>query len=58
MYCTCKKGYIWNTCRCICEYKKYSKSIADDSVIVRNKIISLTNSVSENVTNTGPTKVS
>lgn len=44
-------GYIFG-------YKKYSKSIVDDSVIVRNKIINLTNSVSKHLTNTEPTKVS
>ena len=48
--CTCKKDYSWNPNTCICENSNYLKSIVDDSVIVYDEIINVTESVSTNVT--------
>ena len=44
----------WNPSTCICENGKYLKNIADTSVIVCDKIINVTDSLSTNVTNTMP----
>ena len=52
-----KKDYSWNPSTFICENSRYSKSIADDSSIACDKIVSNTNSVSTNVTNTISTNV-
>ena len=49
-YYTFKKDYSWNPSTCICENSKYLESIADDSVIVYDEIINVTDSVSTNVT--------
>ena len=38
-YCKCKKYYAWNPRRCICENRKYLKSIFDTSVIECDEII-------------------
>ena len=38
-YCTFKKDYSWNPSICICENRKYLKSIADTSVIKCDEII-------------------
>ena len=45
----CKKNYNWNN--------KHLKCSVDDSVILCDKIINVTNNVSTNVTNTIPTSV-
>ena len=50
-YCMCKKDYSWNPSICICDYSKNLKSIVGDSIIVWDKIISVTNSVPTNLTN-------
>ena len=42
---------------CICKNSRYLKSISDDSVIVCDVIINVTDSVSKNVTSTIPTNV-
>ena len=42
---TCKNNCSWNSCTCICENSKYSKSIVDHSVIACDGILSGTNSV-------------
>ena len=47
----------WNSSTWICKYSKHLKSIVDDSVLVRDEIISVMNSVSMNITNTMPTIV-
>ena len=52
----CKK-YCWNCSTWICEIIRYLKSIVDDSVIMCNEIISVTNISSTNVTNTLPVNV-
>ena len=44
-YCMCKK-HSWNPSTCICEISMYLKSIVHDSVIKRNEMINLMNSVS------------
>ena len=44
----------WNPSTCICKNGKYLKNIADTSVIVCDKIINVTDSLSTNVTNTMP----
>ena len=41
-YSTCTKDYSWNPSTCICESGKYLKSIADTSVVICNKITSIT----------------
>ena len=56
-YCTCKKDYSCNLNTCICEYFKYLKSIADNSVIVCDEFINATDSLSTNVKNIIPTNV-
>ena len=48
----CKKYYSWNPSTCIFENSKYLKSIVDNSVIVCDKIITVMDSISTNVTNT------
>ena len=53
----CKIDYRWNPSICICESSKYFKVIVDDSVIVGNKKISVTNSVLNNKTNIISTNV-
>ena len=50
-YLTCKKDYSWNPSACVCEKSKYLKRIVDDSVIVCDYILNVTDSVSINVTN-------
>ena len=47
----CKKDYSWNPSACVCEKSKYLKRIVDDSVIVCDYILNVTDSVSINVTN-------
>ena len=54
--CMCKEDYSWNPSTCICE-NRYLKSIVDESIIVLDKIISVTDSISINVTNTIPANV-
>ena len=56
-YCRCKKDLSRNPSTHICENSKYLKGIADESVIVCNKIVNVTDSVLTNVTNTIPTNV-
>ena len=53
----CKKDYSCNPSTCVCEYSRYLVSIADDSVIVCDEIMSFTESVSTNVTNTIPANI-
>ena len=53
----CKKDYSWNSGTCICENKRYSKSIADDQVIVYDEIVCVTYNVSTNVANVISTNV-
>ena len=48
----CKRDYSWDSSTSICENSKYLKSIVDNSVVVCDKIISVTDSVSTDVTNT------
>ena len=50
-----KKGYSWNCSACIYETWKYLKSIADISVIMCDKIISVMDIVSTKITNIVPT---
>ena len=40
-YHKCSKYYSWNPSTCICENSKYSKSIADISVIECDEIVSV-----------------
>ena len=47
-----RKDYSWNPSTCICEISRYLKSIADDSVIVFDKIINVADAVSTYVTYT------
>ena len=56
-YCACKKDCSWNTRTFICQNSWYLKSIVDNSVIERYEVISLTDIVSTNVTNTISTNV-
>ena len=56
-YYTSKKCYIWNPSTCICENSRYLKDIADNSVIFFNKIVSVKDSASTNVTNIVPSNV-
>ena len=56
-YPACKNDYSWNPSTCICENGKYLKTIADSSVMVRDKIINAKDSVSTNVTSTIPTNM-
>ena len=51
-YYNCKKDYSCNPKTCICENSNYLKSIADTWVIACDKIISVMNIVSTNMTNT------
>ena len=46
----CKKGYSWNLSICTCENSRYSKGIAEISVIACHEIINATDSASTNVT--------
>ena len=52
-----KEDYSWNPSALICVNSRYLKSIADESVVVCNEVINVTDSVSTNVTNTLPTNV-
>ena len=45
-----KKDYSWNPSTCICENRRYSKSIVDNSVIVCDEILNILDSVSANIT--------
>ena len=56
-YCTSKKDYIWDLSTCICENRRYLKSIVYNSVIVCDRIISIKESVPTNVTNAISTNV-
>ena len=56
-YRKCLKDYSWNPSTCICEISRYLKSIVDESVIVCDEIINVTDSASKIVTNTIPTSV-
>ena len=56
-YRMCKKDYSWNSGTCICGNKRYSKSIADDQVIVYDEIVCVTYNVSTNVANVISTNV-
>ena len=47
-----KKNYSLNPSTCICENNAYFKSIVDNSVIVCDEIINVTDSVSTNVMST------
>ena len=55
--CAMQKDDSWNPSTCICENSSYLKSIADDLVIMSDNIISVTDSVSTNGTNTISTNV-
>ena len=50
-YCKCERDYSWNTNTYICKNGRFL-SITDTSVIVCDKIINATDSVSTDVTNT------
>ena len=50
-YCKCEGDYSWNPSTCICKNGRFL-SITDTSVIVCDKIINATDSVSTDVTNT------
>ena len=54
---SCKKYYSSNSSVCICEYSKYLTSIDDDSVIVWDEIINLTDYVLANMENNIPANV-
>ena len=56
-YRTCKKDYSWNPSTCICKNSKYLKSIADDSVIACDEIISVMVIVLTKMTKTKVTNV-
>ena len=56
-YCKCKKDYSRNPSTCACETMKYSKSIADTSVIEYDEIISVMYIVSTKMANTIATNV-
>ena len=56
-YCTCKKDHSWSRNTSICDNSRYLKSIINESVIVCNEIINVTEIVSTNVTNFIPTNV-
>ena len=43
---------VKNSSPCICEDGKYLKSIANESVIVCNEIINVTNHIATSITNT------
>ena len=55
--CECKQYYSWNPSTCICENSRYLKSIVDDSVIVHDEVINVTDIASTNVTNTLPSNI-
>ena len=46
-----KNDYNWNPSRCTCENSQYLESVADTSLIVRNKITNATDNVSTNTAN-------
>ena len=52
-----QKDYSWNPSTCICKNSKYLKSIADDSVIACDQIISVTDIVSKKMKNIAATNV-
>ena len=52
-----KKYYCWNSSTCICENSKYSKIIADISVIECDETITVMDIVSTKITNTIATNV-
>ena len=56
-YRTCKRDQSQNPGTCICKNSSYLKSILDDSVILFEESIGVTNSVSTNVANAVPTNV-
>ena len=56
-YCTLKEDYSWNPSTCIFDKSKYFKSIADDSVVECDEILSTTYILSKNVTITISTNV-
>ena len=49
---TSKKDYSWSPSTFICDKSKYLNSIVDNSLIMFDKIINVTDSASTNVTNT------
>ena len=51
-YCRCKKDYTCSPSTCICENSKYSKNIADTSVIACDEIICVMDIASTKMTNT------
>ena len=51
------KGNPWSPRTFICENIRYLKSVVDDSVLVRDEIISVMDTVSTNVTNIISTNV-
>ena len=56
-YRACKKDYSCNPSTCICENGKYLKSKVDDSKIVFDEIMFITDIMSIKMTNTKPTNV-
>ena len=46
-----QKSYSWNASTCICDNRKYLKSIADTSVIACDEIISVMDIISTKMTN-------
>ena len=48
--CTSKKHYSWNPSTCICENKRYLKSVADDAVTECDEILNFMDSASTNMT--------
>ena len=53
----CKKHYRGSPSSCSCENNRYLEGIVDDPIIVCDKIISVWESASTNVTNTVPANV-
>ena len=53
-----QKSYSWNASTCICDNRKYLKSIADTSVIACDEIISVMDIVSTKMTTTIETNIS
>ena len=53
----CKKDYSWNPSKCICDNRKYLKSIANTSVIECDEIITVMDIVSTKMRSTIATNV-
>ena len=55
--CKCEKDYSWNPSTCICDNRKYLKSVADTSLIKRDETVVGMDILSTKKTNTIATNV-